>query len=198
MFGWKTYLSIEEQFLKANYYVAFDVENAHSNFLSQSIILLGAEIEHAFKVLCELIDVNAPRGDIGKYKEVILKNIPAIGKLRSALRENEEVQFFPFENWHNGKLTWWNIYTKIKHSTDDEKATMKVALTMLSAYQLLLILIEAYTPGEEERTAYTQLDMPRLLVPDLNVGIGQEDNLDEIFSWRFSTSELKEKVSTLT
>ena len=197
MFGWKTYLSIEENFLRASYYVAFDVEDAHSNFLSQSVILLGAEIEHTFKELCKLLDIKAPRGNITQYKEIILKNMPAIGKLKSTLRENTEVQYFPFKNWHNEKLFWWAAYNEIKHSADDKKATMKVALTMLSAYQLLLILVETYKLGGEDRTAYTQLDMPRLLVPDVNLGIGQKGNLDGIFCWIFSTSELKEKISVL-
>ena len=192
MFGWRRYLSIEEDFLKARYYVAFDVKTAHSDFLSKSIILLGAEIEHAFKKLCELIDEKAKRGNIANYKKIILQEMPGIVNLKSTLRENEEVQFFPFKDWQKGRLSWWDIHNNIKHSDDDENATMNVALNMLSAYQLLLFLIEGYN-GEKRHTAYTQIEIPRVLIPDIRMGPGQTH--EGIFCWLFDTSDLKEKLS---
>ena len=194
MFGWRRYLSIEEDFLKARYYVAFDVKTAHSDFLSKSIILLGAEIEHAFKKLCELIDKDADRGSIADYKKIILQEMPGIVNLKSTLRENEEVQFFPFKDWQQGPLSWWDIYNNIKHSDDDKNATMKVALNMLSAYQLLLFLIEGYN-GEESHTAYTQIEIPRVLVPDIRMDPEQTTQHEGIFCWIFDTSDLKEKLS---
>ena len=195
MFGWRRYLSIEEDFLQARYYVAFDVKTAHSDFLSKSIILLGAEIEHAFKKLCELIDEKAKRGSIADYKKIILQEMPGIVNLKSTLRENEEVQFFPFKDWQKGRLSWWTIHNNVKHHKDGEKkATMKVALNMLSAYQLLLFLIEGYN-GEESHTAYTQIEIPRVLVPDIRMGPGQTTQHEGIFCWIFDTSDLKEKLS---
>ena len=196
MFGWRRYLSIEEEFLKARYYVAFDVETAHSDFLSKSIILLGAEIEHAFKKLCKIIDEKAERGKIEDYKKIILQEMPGIVDLKSTLRENEEVEYFPFKNWQQGSLFWWTFYNKVKHNEDDKNATMNVALNMLSTYQLLLFLIEGYNGEvEEECTAYTQIEIPRVLVPDIGMYVGQTTQHEGIFCWIFDASNLKEKLS---
>ncbi len=198
MLGWRRYLSIEEDFLRARYYVAFDVEYAHSDFLSKSVILLGAEIEASFKNLCSLIDNKAPRGNICQYKSILLKALPNIGNFKSILREDTERNYLPFKDWDKGSLFWWDVYNNIKHSSDDKTATMKVAMTMLSAYQLLIILIAAYEERDfDDRIAYTQLDIPRLLIPDVAMGMYQQDDDEGLVSFGFSASELKEKLKKI-
>lgn len=195
MLGWKRYLSIEEDFLRARYYVAFDVENAHSDFLSKSVILLGAEIEASFKKLCNLIDNTETPGNICQYKGILLKELPNIGKFKSILREDTERNYLPFKGWDKSSLFWWDVYNNIKHSSDDKTATMEVAMTMLSAYQLLIILIAAYEEREfDDRIAYTQLDIPRLLIPDVAMGMCQQDDDEGLLSFGFSASALKEKL----
>ncbi len=194
--GWQRYLSIEEDFLKARYYVSFDIDNVYSDFFSKSVIILGAEIEAAFKDLCRAISGKAP-DSIEKYKNVILESFPNIDVLKSTLREDNQREYYPFKGWKNKRLSWWDVYSKIKHSSVDTKATLETAVTMLSAYQLLLFLVATYTcevDSNEYIIAYTQLDLPRLLIPDVPLGIAivPSEGLSFI---RLNSAKLKQKIS---
>ena len=67
IYGLQRYLGIERDFLKAQFYVSFDNKTAFSEFFSREVVLLGSEIEAAFKELCFLIDGRKP-GNMGEYK----------------------------------------------------------------------------------------------------------------------------------
>jgi len=77
MYGWQRYLSIEQEFAAARYYVSFSVGNAYSEFFTREVILLGVEIEAAFKELCRRINNSTP-GNMGDYKSIILGTYPRI------------------------------------------------------------------------------------------------------------------------
>ncbi|MBR0203927.1 MAG: hypothetical protein IJQ56_06140, partial [Synergistaceae bacterium] len=101
MYGWIRYLSIEEDFMKSRYYVEFDVESAYSDFISKSVILLGAEIEASFKKLCKLINEDEKPGDISDYKRIVLEELPHISEFKSILRDDKKREYFPFKDWDN-------------------------------------------------------------------------------------------------
>lgn len=200
MYGWIRYLSIEEDFMKSRYYVEFDVESAYSDFISKSVILLGAEIEASFKKLCELINEDEKRGSISDYKKIVLKELPNIGEFKSILRDDKRHEYFPFRDWGMGSLSWWDIYGRTKHDLFVKReATLDVAMNMLSAYQLLIFLIAAYEKSDDDnRLAYTMLEVPRLLRPDVDMDIAQQDDDEGLLSYTFSASKLKEKLGKTT
>ena len=203
MYGWIRYLSIEEDFMKSRYYVEFDVESAYSDFISKSVILLGAEIEASFKKLCELIDRGKKPGNIGKYKEIVLEELHNIGEFKSILRDDKKHEYCPFKDWSNDShshLNWWDIYVRTKHDLFvNHDATLDVAMKMLSAYQLLLVLITAYEKSDDDdRLAYTMLEVPRLLIPDIDMSMAQNDYDEGLLSYVFSASDLKKKLGKTT
>ena len=191
MYGWQRFLSIEQEFKAVEQYVPYELEDTYSEFFSRMIILLGAEIEVSFKCLCKQIDPDKARGNIGQIKEIILHHYPRIAVWKCAIKViNREI--VPFEGWDYGDLEWWSVYTDIKHNSVDENATYRIALKMLGAYEQLLILIEVENPARDEYTgfdraisgsvwnecdekgikAYTVLEMPGLIIPDIQFGIG--------------------------
>ena len=144
-YGWDSFLFIEEKFLEAKNYVAFEEKNydTYSLFFSNIIVLLGTRIEAAFKELCSHIDNTQTPGNIGQYKGIILKEYPNIEKCETQLIDSN-LKFQPFDGWSNKKLNWWNCYTNLKHNLAANKLNLKVALDMLSAYFILLLINKLY------------------------------------------------------
>ena len=170
-FGWENYLLIEEEFLKAKQFVDIKEDNFEvtSLFFSNKIVLLGAEIEAAFKKICSFDGING--GNMSQYKEETLKFFPKIADYKCNLSFTE-YQVIPFDDWkaENGKLDWWDVYTNIKHSTVDGAATMKMAICMLSALQILLILIEAKSSSVADANGFKsavlfQNETPKMFEP---------------------------------
>ena len=195
IFGWQRYLGIEQEFITARQYVSFDQDNTCSEFFTRSVIILGAEIEGAFKRICKNANGIEP-GNIGQYKEIILENYPGIVNLTCTMRGNER-KLFPFDGWDRGKLLWWDVYANVKHSLVDENATCAIALKMLAAYQLCLFIVEAteqtYLENDYLR-AYSAIDAPKLLIPGLDFAASQDD--DGILNAAFNPCELIKKVKT--
>ncbi|WP_029200398.1 hypothetical protein [Oribacterium sp. NK2B42] len=120
IYGWQRYLGIEQEFITARQYVSFEQDNTYSEFFTRSVIILGAEIEGAFKKICSNIDGSA-LGNIGQYKEIILGVYPGIVSLTCAMRGSER-RLQPFEDWDKEKLSWWDVYANVKHSLVDKDA----------------------------------------------------------------------------
>jgi hypothetical protein len=160
IFGWQRYLSIENDFLNAQYYVSFDVQNAFSEFFTREVILLGAEIEAALKVLCKEIKPDETAGNMGEYKETILNAYPGIVNMVIRNRKTNVITK-PFEGWDCGHLHWWDIYTHVKHGLVDCEATVKVATDMLQAYEVLLWSISAVRGS----VGISFIEMPKLYAP---------------------------------
>ena len=193
MYGWQRYLSIEQEFLMVRQFVPYSMMGcAYSEFFTRQVIILGSEIEAAFKKVCEFAGLSGA-GNMGQYKQTILGAYPKIEEW-SCVIKTEDITLRPFEGW-SGKLPWWGIYTNVKHGLVDKDATYEIALKMLGAYELLLLLVEATDPDREELTdkaiggaiwnemaengktkRYTCIDCPALLVPDIEFGIGDGVN----------------------
>lgn len=171
LYGLYRYLGIEEDFIKAQYYVSFENQNAFSEFFTREVILLGTEIEAAFKELCYRIKGETP-GNIGQYKEIILCEYPNIVNI-GVKNIKTNVVDKPFSGWDTGNLEWWDKYTGVKHNLVDKEATIHVAVTMLQAYLLLLFCISA-TAGI---ITIEYRDAPKLYSPLFNPGFRLTANM---------------------
>lgn len=141
LYGLYRYLGIEEDFIRAQYYISFDNRDAYSEFFTREVILLGTEIEAAFKELCVRIKGKVP-GNIRQYKEVVLLEYPNIVNIGIKDIKTNMIEK-PFSGWDNGSLPWWDKFINVKHNLVDKEATIHVAVTMLQAYLLLLFCISA-------------------------------------------------------
>lgn len=189
IYGWQRYLGIEQDFLKAQFYASFDLEEVYSEFFSREVILLGAEIEAAFKELCRRINGAEP-SNIGDYKRIILGEYPGLVNTYVRNKQSNENQY-PFREWDSGPLTWWRIYTDTKHNLVDRAATLGVALTMLQAYELLLFCIEA-TKGS---FIIGYLDQPKLFIPDFQPGFAMIDDMQAVHI--YDGTALREKLKQI-
>ena len=155
IYGWQRYLGMEKDFLEAEFYVSLDQSEVYSEFFTREIILLGAEIDSAFKELCRRLDGTMPN-NIGDYRRIILAHLPNIIKVSVCTKGTP---YGPFEGWDTGPLQWWRVYSKMKHNIVDNEATLGVAMAMLQAYQLLLFCITAVS----EDVRLNLIDMPKLV-----------------------------------
>ena len=171
MYGWQRYLSIEKEFVDARYYVSFSVENAFSEFFSREITFLGSEIETAFKELCYRINKSTP-GNMGEYKEIIVKSFPGLVDVFVKDIETGKISV-PFQDWDKTRLEWWDAYTGVKHNVVDATATLRIAVQMLQAYEILLFCIGAIE-GDLE---FNYLDNPKLYTPEFNPGMKLKGNM---------------------
>ncbi len=166
VYGWERYINIEETFITARQYISFDNDNAYSDFFTRTVIVLGAEIEAAFKKLCEKLG-NPNSGNMTQYKQTILGKYPSIVKWKVKMLGTCK-EFQPFKDWQNA-LAWWSIYTDVKHNLVDKDATLKVSLDMLAAYQTLIFAIQVKkgaSEGKQEVVVCSLANQPRLLIPD--------------------------------
>lgn len=154
------------------------------------MIILGAEIESAFKVFCNRIDGSTP-GNIAQYKSTILNEFPGLVRLGVCNRKTNEVTC-PFSKWDIGALQWWDVYTSIKHNAICKEATVDVSLSMLQAFELLLFCIEA-TSGD---FSIEYMEMPRLYIPDFPRGFAL--TMDMQARIRFSRNHIIEHLKDVS
>ena len=186
VYGWQRYLSIEQDFIKAQYYVSFDIKDAYSEFFSREVILLGSEIESAFKELCKRIDGSTP-GNIGQYKQTILSFYPGIINVGVINKQTNEIQF-PFKDWDSSTLSWWEIYSNTKHALVDKTATLQVALIMLQALELLFFCITTKSASSSIFLDY--LETPRLFKPAFQPGFAIMGDMNQVYT--YSKQEIEE------
>ena len=165
-FGWEQYLIIEEDFIAAKKYINFTQNNyqVDSIFLRNEIVLLGSEIEIAFKKLINYLEPTTDAGNINQYKEKILLYYPNIVNFQTNLLGTEQI-FQPYQNWDADRLSFWDSYVNIKHGINNVLATLKLALDMLSAYEIILYFIHAEETRRQggKEIEYFPLEWPKLL-----------------------------------
>ena len=173
MYGLQRYNGIEKEFIEAQYYVSFDLDSVYSEFFTREIILIGSEIESAFKELCHRIDGSTP-GNMCDYKSIIT-HMPRITEISVRNKQNGRC-CYPFREWNDGKLHWWTVYTELKHNIVDEKANLGIALEMLQAYLLLLFCITAMVSNVN----IDYLHFPKLFEVDFSVGAAIIPSMDYV------------------
>lgn len=173
-YKWDQYLIIERDFIDAKKYISFVPENysIKSVFLRNEIILLGTELEEAFKKLITLVDSNTKPGNISQYKENILKYYPNLVNFKTILLGTNQV-FIPFDKWDEGKLEFWDTFEQIKHGVEDSSA-LDLALNMLSAYEIILHLIHVEVARQKGKTEAEYLPhmWPKLIDVTYDVPFG--------------------------
>lgn len=139
---WNYYLSLESDFSNTSRFIEpKGQENVYSLEFAKLLILTCTEIETVFKIICEE-KTGATGGNIGEYKEIILKHYPKIVTAEVYIsRLAQAVQ--PFGGWDVGKLEWWDAYVAVKHNRDSnfQSATYKNAVYSLAALYLLILYL---------------------------------------------------------
>ena len=146
---WNYYLLLEEEYIEIEKIIPVDDINnkTFSNKYMKILFSLCSEIDVLFKIFIEFnnwANFYNTDGNMGKYKEIITKNIPYFTNEILSFSGIKELK--PFDNWNfDKKLTWWDDYNLIKHkrtlTTDDnenyKKANQENILNALCAlYQL--------------------------------------------------------------
>ena len=139
---WNYYLALEDDFSVTSRYIEpRGQENVYSLEFAKLLILSCTEVETVFKNLCMETE-NKECGNIGEYKDVILRHFPKITTAKVDIsRWGKEIT--PFNGWDEGKLEWWDTYTKIKHhrGSNFQNATYKNAIYALAALHILIIYL---------------------------------------------------------
>ncbi len=111
---WNYFLALERDMDLTSRYVEF----CQSNFLAFSIefahLLFAAasEVDVVAKLLCELVEPAAPRGNIDAYRSVLLPALPNLPDTEVIVLRYG-LTFQPWENWANGENPdWWRYYSR--------------------------------------------------------------------------------------
>lgn len=141
---WNYFLSIEKDLSETSRYIEPEGQEDTYSFEFYKIIMLScAEVETAFKYLCNLIDPSKKCGEISKYKEVILSKYPKICDCEVVVPRWKSKSLCPFKGWDSGSLTWWSAYQHLKHSrfTKISEATYQNAVSSLAALYVLILYL---------------------------------------------------------
>jgi len=131
---WNYYLLLEEEYIEIERIIPVDDINnkTFSNSYMKILFSLCSEIDILFKIFIEFnnwANFSKTEGNMGKYKDIITKNLPYFSNEILVFSDTKELK--PFDNWNLGKkLTWWDDYTLIKHKrtlTTDDKVNYKKA-----------------------------------------------------------------------
>lgn len=111
---WKNYISIEEEFIQTEKFVAFDTCNftTYSSAFLKLLLEIGSEIDILARYFCSegLGQNNA--SNINDYKTRILANAPEFERVRVVSESFDEI---PWQNWSVRNPVWWTAYNKVKH-----------------------------------------------------------------------------------
>ena len=139
---WNYYLSLEHDLSNTSRYVEPQgQENVYSFEFAKILVLACTEAESAFKMLCKKID-GVEYGDMGKYKETILKKYPRIVEAEVYVSRLAK-SIKPLFEWQSGPLSWWDAYGTIKHSRGNhfDRATYYNAVQALAALYILIMYL---------------------------------------------------------
>lgn len=141
---WYYFLSIEKDLNETSRYIEPNgQENAYSFEFCKIIVLSCTEIENAFKQLCSCINPSKLCGNIGEYKGNILERYPKIVDALVIVPRWNAKNIYPFREWQNGKLSWWDAYTALKHHRvlSFKQATYKNAVYALAGLYILILYL---------------------------------------------------------
>lgn len=140
---WNYYLSLETDLANTSRYIEpLGQEDVHSFEFAKLLILACTEVESVFKLICQSIEGYENAGNIGQYKEAILKKYPKITESSvSIARLGRQIR--PFEEWGPEKLAWWDAYQKVKHNrwNSFELATYMNATYAISALYVAIFYV---------------------------------------------------------
>lgn len=150
---WNYFLSLERDLDNTSQYIEpIGQEDVHSFEFAKILILSCTEIESVFKLLCKAITGKENSGNIGDYKEIILKTYPKIVEATVNI-SRLSYSLKPFETWGSERLSWWSAYQNVKHNrgVSFHEATYRNAANALSALYILIMYLGQTTGLEYKR-----------------------------------------------
>lgn len=139
---WNYFLSLENDIAATSRYIEPNgQENVFSFEFSKLLMLSCTEVESVLKTICSIVE-GRECGNIGEYKEIILKHYSKI-VLAEVFIPRWGKTIRPFDGWDSGILDWWDAYVAIKHNRESsfESATYKNAVYALSALYVLILYL---------------------------------------------------------
>ena len=142
---WNYFLALERDMDVMSRYIEFDEANfaVYSIELAHLLFAAASEVDVVAKLLCQMLEPAAPRGNINDYKAVLLRALPGLPDAEIIVLRYG-LTFRPWSNWSGANNPdWWRSYNDVKHERDTNfnQATLKSSLNALGA---LLILIYHY------------------------------------------------------
>ncbi len=139
--SWNYYLTIEQELAKTSRYVEpMGQEQVYSFEFARIIIVSCVEAESLLKAICNLKAPNPeePYGNIGQYKKAMLEIIPEITDAKVFVRRYRK-NIYPFGEWRDSSLSWWDAYNCIKHNRKSSIAMANYinAVTSVAAVYIL-------------------------------------------------------------
>lgn len=111
---WKNYISIEEEFIQTEKFVAFDTCNftTYSSAFLKLLLEIGSEIDILAKTFCSVGWNRTDVSNIYGYRDCILENAPEFERVYVVSDSFKEI---PWQNWNSQNPDWWIAYNKVKH-----------------------------------------------------------------------------------
>ena len=160
---WDYYMALEDDFLKTERYVSFNLgdnflynsstpanlENSicFSNEYIKQYQAICSEIDVLLKSICLEININSKADNMPQYTKVVLGQWPQIEKQKVLFKEFE---LQPFGGWtcipQYNSPEWWTQYNEVKHHRLDsfKKANLKNTVNSLAALYVLECYIVKY------------------------------------------------------
>lgn len=161
---WYYYLELEREFLEIE--KTIPVIDRNSETFSYSYMkllrLVCSEIDVLFKKFIEYKEVEIKDDNMGEYEKFIKENINGFITQENICYnfKSKILRIKPYEEWSfNKHLSWWEVYTAIKHNRNEEDtagiekykyANQKNTLNALSAlFQLNMFFYKSIIDKEE-------------------------------------------------
>lgn len=161
---WYYYLELEKEFLEIE--KTIPVIDRNSETFSYSYMkllrLVCSEIDVLFKKFIEYKKVEIEEDNMGEYEKFIKENIDGFITQENICYNFKSgiLRIKPYEEWSfNKHLSWWEVYTAIKHNRNEEDtagiekykyANQKNTLNALSAlFQLNMFFYKSIIDAEE-------------------------------------------------
>lgn len=149
---WNYFLALEHDLELASRYVEFCNDNMQTYSVEFAHLLLAAssEVDVVAKLLCQQLDLAAPRNNIDQYRQVLTGNIPELSAMQVFV-PRYGLELTPWFNWASTTSPdWWRSHNNVKHERNAffQEATLKNALNAMAALLTLVFHYYRFTlPG---------------------------------------------------
>ena len=147
---WNYFLALESDMERVSRYVEFCDANfdVFSIELARLLFAAASEVDVVAKLLCELLDPPAPRGNINEYRMVLTRALPELSSTKVFV-PRYGLWFEPWSSWAIGtdNPPWWRSYNQVKHARDAHfhEATLTNALQALGGLMILTFYLYGHS-----------------------------------------------------
>lgn len=144
---WNYFLALERDMEKLSRYVEFCDANlaVYSIELAHLLFAAASEVDVVAKLICELVEPGAPRGNIVEYRAILPRALDGLSDTEVFV-PRFSLSYKPWSNWAEERNPeWWRAYNNVKHKRDAHfnEATLKHALNALGG--LLILTFHYYS-----------------------------------------------------